>query len=86
MITWQGEVFLPAGIATEYIYVIMEGSEPVKWETLPGNRVVTPEDISIENDDGSFGSLSVMNTRDIFIEEGWLVAQSQVRIRLSNKR
>ena len=37
---WVGHIYLPVKIATKYRYIIMEGSQIVKWETLPSPRVL----------------------------------------------
>lgn len=45
-----------------------------------------PDDINFDNEDGVFGISSTVSAKEVYIEEGWLVAQSQVRIRLTNRR
>jgi len=52
---WAGEVELPSGTAVEYKYVICnEHSNEVKWELEIGNRMFTPEGVSVVLEDGRF--------------------------------
>jgi hypothetical protein len=61
----------------------MEGSGIQKWETLPTNRVVQPTAKSIYVDDGIFG-INTKISNEEFIDEGWLISDSQIRIRFKN--
>jgi glycerophosphodiester phosphodiesterase len=86
---WIGQAPLPAGVPTRYRYIICEGSQVLKWESLPKTRSITPEGKSCVIDDGAFGMIP-KNSKSpfpregeevLYVQEGWLANQHQIRIR-----
>ncbi|KYQ90095.1 hypothetical protein DLAC_08680 [Tieghemostelium lacteum] len=88
-IGWIGKVSVPVAVQLEYKYVIFEGTRLDSWETLPENRTFTPHEEEEFVDDGLFGQNEEISNSDdkslsqstVFVEKGWLVQDSQVRIR-----
>lgn len=82
---WVAEVPLPTGIPTEYRYIVCDAGQLGKWETLPTNRKVLPDGMTYDNNDGLFG-VDTSIAEEIFIEEGWLINQSQLQVRFFSSR
>eukprot|EP01117_Protostelium_nocturnum_P011839 TRINITY_DN4316_c0_g1_i2.p1 TRINITY_DN4316_c0_g1~~TRINITY_DN4316_c0_g1_i2.p1 ORF type:complete len:1181 (+),score=436.13 TRINITY_DN4316_c0_g1_i2:73-3615(+) len=84
--TWIGSVFLPAGVSTRYRYIICQGSELLRWETLPDQRYVKPSLKNVSINDGTFGRQRSRGKEgekeEEFVESGWLIQQYQLRLRL----
>lgn len=66
-----------------YRYIVCQGSELLRWETLPQQRTVKPQGKSFSVDDGNFGQKKAGKDFQVeeFVEEGWLIGRSQLRFR-----
>ncbi|CAE8655526.1 unnamed protein product, partial [Polarella glacialis] len=61
---WSAAVFLPAGQAVEFKYIVQRADRigTVKWEGFAGNRVVKPEAGKVLTVEGAWGDIQVALT------------------------
>jgi len=88
---WIGKVSVPVNVQLEYKYIVFDGTRLDTWEALPENRKFTPQEEEEFVDDGVFGKISIdqqqleqeeqQQQQQIFTERGWLVQDTQLRIR-----
>ncbi|GAM27923.1 hypothetical protein SAMD00019534_110990, partial [Acytostelium subglobosum LB1] len=87
--TWVGKATLPTDVQVEYKYIICQGNRLDMWEALPENRKFLPEEEVELLDDGTFGSVPMLDDllpqqqpqKTVFVEKGWLVQDYQIRLR-----
>lgn len=83
---WVAQISLPSEMISEYRYIICEGSQLLKWESLPNNRKIKPEGKKMIVDDGIFGIPKEVSTsrEECYIESGWLISHHEIRIRFNS--
>lgn len=82
---WTATIRLPAGVRTQYRYIICEGSRLKKWENLPRHRSIqiSHEARNVKKDDGHFGTDFSISKEESFVSSGWLESGAQIKIRLN---